>query len=220
MIEYKRSEEDLRKDGYKALTEALGPADMARFVQSISLGSGDYTQEKQYEIYGDFDLDEFEGTATLTINGHALDHSESGDNRHEITAADLTGAGFVVPEHIDDEDEQIGVMELPGELFEEIQAELVNQKEMEKKAMAERETERIIEKHYKGARRAAIDYKQGFANHWSMYPICSLQDFEEARKRGYGFVSMERASELVGMFNDYAYGDSATKNCVELDGVL
>jgi hypothetical protein len=41
-----RSINEIRKLGIDALAEALGPVDMARFLQSFDLGSGDYTKER------------------------------------------------------------------------------------------------------------------------------------------------------------------------------
>jgi len=41
-----RSINEIRRRGIDALAEALGPVDMARFLQSFDLGSGDYTKER------------------------------------------------------------------------------------------------------------------------------------------------------------------------------
>ncbi|HON37108.1 MAG TPA: hypothetical protein PLY52_12480 [Methanothrix sp.] len=41
-----KSINEIRKLGIDALSEALGPVDMARFLQSFDLGSGDYTKER------------------------------------------------------------------------------------------------------------------------------------------------------------------------------
>jgi hypothetical protein len=41
-----RSINEIRKLGIDALAESLGPVDMARFLQSFDLGSGDYTKER------------------------------------------------------------------------------------------------------------------------------------------------------------------------------
>ena len=41
-----RSINEIRKLGIDALAEALGPVDMARFLQSFDLGSGNYTKER------------------------------------------------------------------------------------------------------------------------------------------------------------------------------
>lgn len=38
--------EKLRARGMDALAKALGPVEMARFLQFFELGSGDYTQER------------------------------------------------------------------------------------------------------------------------------------------------------------------------------
>ncbi|MBA4150778.1 MAG: hypothetical protein H0X66_21915 [Verrucomicrobia bacterium] len=37
---------ELRAAGYKALTDALGPLGMARFLQQFEQGHGDYTHER------------------------------------------------------------------------------------------------------------------------------------------------------------------------------
>jgi hypothetical protein len=42
-----KSINEIRKLGIDALTEALGPVDMARFLQSFDLGRGDYTKERE-----------------------------------------------------------------------------------------------------------------------------------------------------------------------------
>jgi len=41
-----KSINEIRKLGIDALAEALGPVDMARFLQSFDLGSGDYTKQR------------------------------------------------------------------------------------------------------------------------------------------------------------------------------
>ena len=42
-----KSINQIRKLGIDALAEALGPVDMARFLQSFDLGRGDYTKERE-----------------------------------------------------------------------------------------------------------------------------------------------------------------------------
>ena len=37
---------EIRKEGLEALSRALGPVDMARFISSFETGSGDYTKER------------------------------------------------------------------------------------------------------------------------------------------------------------------------------
>ena len=51
-----KSINEIRKLGIDALAEALGPVDMARFLQSFDLGRGDYTKER--EKWLDQDLEE------------------------------------------------------------------------------------------------------------------------------------------------------------------
>jgi hypothetical protein len=41
-----KSINEIRKIGIDALADALGPVDMARFLQSFDMGSGDYTKER------------------------------------------------------------------------------------------------------------------------------------------------------------------------------
>jgi len=43
---------ELRERGIEALTKALGPAGMARFLQEFTTGSGDYTQERKQWLEG------------------------------------------------------------------------------------------------------------------------------------------------------------------------
>lgn len=37
----------IRERGVEALTKALGPAGMIRFLQQFDMGSGDYTQDRE-----------------------------------------------------------------------------------------------------------------------------------------------------------------------------
>ena len=37
----------IREKGLDALVKALGPVDMARFLQQFELGSGDYTRDRE-----------------------------------------------------------------------------------------------------------------------------------------------------------------------------
>lgn len=39
---------EIRKNGYKALVDALGVVGMLRFIQQLDAGTGDYTQERQH----------------------------------------------------------------------------------------------------------------------------------------------------------------------------
>jgi hypothetical protein len=47
----------IRLEGWKALTERLGPAGAMRFMMQYDPGQGDYTNERQ-EIFADLDLEE------------------------------------------------------------------------------------------------------------------------------------------------------------------
>lgn len=48
---------EIRMEGWKALTERLGPAGAMRFMMQYDPGRGDYTQERQ-ELFADLDLDD------------------------------------------------------------------------------------------------------------------------------------------------------------------
>ncbi|HYO78212.1 MAG TPA: hypothetical protein VE010_17260 [Thermoanaerobaculia bacterium] len=48
---------EIRLEGWKALTERLGPAGAMRFMMQYDPGHGDYTNERQ-KIFADLDLDE------------------------------------------------------------------------------------------------------------------------------------------------------------------
>jgi hypothetical protein len=48
---------EIRLEGWKALTERLGPAGAMRFVMQYDPGHGDYTKER-HEIFADLDLEE------------------------------------------------------------------------------------------------------------------------------------------------------------------
>ncbi len=47
---------EIRLEGWKALTERLGPAGAMRFMMQYDPGHGDYTKERQ-EIFADLDLE-------------------------------------------------------------------------------------------------------------------------------------------------------------------
>lgn len=47
----------IRQLGIEALTQALGPAGMARFMQQFELGSGDYTRDRD-ELLGNPTVEE------------------------------------------------------------------------------------------------------------------------------------------------------------------
>ncbi|MEA5566515.1 hypothetical protein [Anabaena sp. UHCC 0399] len=53
----KLTQAEIRRLGIEALTQALGPAGMARFMQQFEKGSGDYTTDRD-EILGNPTLDE------------------------------------------------------------------------------------------------------------------------------------------------------------------
>ncbi len=48
---------EIRMEGWKALTERLGPAGAMRFMMQYDPGSGDYTKERQ-EIFAALTLEE------------------------------------------------------------------------------------------------------------------------------------------------------------------
>jgi hypothetical protein len=47
----------IRLEGWKALTERLGPAGAMRFMMQYDPGHGDYTEERQ-AIFADLDVEE------------------------------------------------------------------------------------------------------------------------------------------------------------------
>lgn len=47
---------EIRKEGIEALTQALGPVDMARFISSFETGSGDYTRDRYQWLPNDRDM--------------------------------------------------------------------------------------------------------------------------------------------------------------------
>ncbi|QFS47411.1 hypothetical protein [Nostoc sphaeroides] len=53
----KLTQREIRQLGIEALTKALGPAGMARFMQQLGLGSGDYTRDRD-QILGNPTIDE------------------------------------------------------------------------------------------------------------------------------------------------------------------
>jgi hypothetical protein len=52
---------EIRLEGWKALTERLGPAGAMRFMMQYDPGHGDYTKERQ-EIFADLDLEDLLGS--------------------------------------------------------------------------------------------------------------------------------------------------------------
>lgn len=65
---------EIRLEGWKALTERLGPAGAMRFMMQYDPGHGDYTKERP-EIFADLDLDDL-----LASVGHR-DSRPPGDDR-------------------------------------------------------------------------------------------------------------------------------------------
>ncbi|WP_017315103.1 hypothetical protein [Mastigocladopsis repens] len=53
----KLSQAEIRGLGIEALTKALGPAGMARFMQQFDMGSGDYTRDRD-KILGNPTIEE------------------------------------------------------------------------------------------------------------------------------------------------------------------
>jgi hypothetical protein len=47
MAPLRTTPERIREQGLDALVKALGPVDMARFLQQFELGSGDYTRDRE-----------------------------------------------------------------------------------------------------------------------------------------------------------------------------
>jgi len=48
---------EIRLEGWKALTERLGPSGAMRFMMQYDPGHGDYSQER-HEIFADLDIEE------------------------------------------------------------------------------------------------------------------------------------------------------------------
>ncbi len=46
-IQMKMTLNQIKKLGYEALAEKLGPVGMVRFLQQFEMGSGDYTRERE-----------------------------------------------------------------------------------------------------------------------------------------------------------------------------
>jgi hypothetical protein len=51
------SDYEIRLEGWKALTERLGPAGAMRFMMQYDPGHGDYTEERR-EIFADLELED------------------------------------------------------------------------------------------------------------------------------------------------------------------
>jgi hypothetical protein len=64
----------IRLEGWKALTERLGPAGAMRFMMQYDPGHGDYTNERQ-EIFADLDIEE------LLASVKRRDRRPAGDER-------------------------------------------------------------------------------------------------------------------------------------------
>lgn len=47
---------EIRREGIEALSKALGPIDMARFISSFDHGSGDYTKERHQWLPNDREM--------------------------------------------------------------------------------------------------------------------------------------------------------------------
>ena len=47
MVPLRTTPTRIREKGLDALAKALGPVDMARFLQQFELGSGDYTRDRE-----------------------------------------------------------------------------------------------------------------------------------------------------------------------------
>jgi hypothetical protein len=65
---------EIRLEGWKALTERLGPAGAMRFMMQYDPGHGDYTKERQ-EIFADLDLED------LLASVRRQESSSTGDDR-------------------------------------------------------------------------------------------------------------------------------------------
>lgn len=57
MTKHTRTSSELRRDGFRALLDHLGPGDAIRFIQQFDGGRGDYTHERHAWLDG-LSLDE------------------------------------------------------------------------------------------------------------------------------------------------------------------
>ncbi len=48
---------ELRREGFRALIERLGPTDAIRFIQQFDTGHGDFTKDRR-DLFKDLTLDE------------------------------------------------------------------------------------------------------------------------------------------------------------------
>ena len=64
---------EIRMEGWKALTERLGPAGAMRFMMQYDPGRGDYSKER-HEIFSDLDIDKM----LDSIESQKLDPSSPG----------------------------------------------------------------------------------------------------------------------------------------------
>ncbi len=61
---------EIRLEGWKALTERLGPAGAMRFMMQYDPGHGDYTKERQ-EIFADLDVEDLLASVRRQESGSA-----------------------------------------------------------------------------------------------------------------------------------------------------
>ena len=62
----------IRLEGWKALTERLGPAGAMRFMMQYDPGHGDYTKERQ-EIFADLEFEDLIASVRLQETGSGDD---------------------------------------------------------------------------------------------------------------------------------------------------
>ena len=62
----------IRLEGWKALTERLGPGGAMRFMMQYDPGHGDYTKERQ-EIFADLELEDLIASIKRQATGSADD---------------------------------------------------------------------------------------------------------------------------------------------------
>lgn len=61
---------EIRQRGIKALTQALGPVGMVRFLQQFDTGQGDYSRDRQ-ELLAEISFDDV--IAQIEANRHQID---------------------------------------------------------------------------------------------------------------------------------------------------
>ena len=67
---------EIRMEGWKALSERLGPAGAMRFMMQYDPGRGDYSKER-HELFAELTMDELLKTSNLPNQGRLRDCAKS-----------------------------------------------------------------------------------------------------------------------------------------------